>query len=72
MADTVFSGVGVAGSDLKAVDNGDGTYLVSIEAVSGADATKDLVFDTWPPLRAVYLDVGGDGLRRYGIEGVLQ
>ena len=71
MADTVFNGVGVDGSGLKAVDNSDGTYLVAVESVNGADAAQDTVFDTWPPLRAVYLDIDG-GVKRYAIEGVLQ
>ena len=71
MPDTVFSGVGVSGSQLKAVDNSDGTYLVSVEPEVGADPSKDVVFNTWPPLKAVYLGVDAEGNPTYAVAAEL-
>ena len=63
MADTVFKGVI---PDLKAVDYGDGTYLMAVSPVT-AGAGDDTVFDTIPPLKAINLDDG-----TYAISVVVQ
>lgn len=55
MADTVFT---LVNPDLKAVDNGDGTYRLSIVAVEVPAGGTDTTFrNVLPPLKAV--DLGG-------------
>ena len=71
MADTVFKGVGVAGSDLKAVDLGDGKFGASVSTQTGADPAQDSIFNTGPPLKAVFLGVDGGGDPIYGVAAVI-